>query len=888
MQPNNSIIYNNPRNGRQALRITLTLSLMTMAIHAAFAADVANAPATDSSVAEAPMESITVAGQRRTAATRSRARQEQALNIINTTSQEEIRKLPDFNGGEAAARLPGVSLYVGTGQGRYIYIRGLDSDLTGTTYAGIHLPPTNPVTPQGGGRAFAFDSFPAGMIGTMTVTKTNVPAQDAEALGGTIEITPKRLAADEERFLDFRVGTGRRNARGTGLADLSVTGGVRFGGADNSPGGGMHAYSDKPFSFVGSLTYFQDQSGTDNWAASFANKGGMPDRAWSGFNQAYYRFHRATIGGGAELAYQPDADTRFYARYLHSGYREIVNRQKQTFKLSGTPAQEADGSLSSATTFDKSVRSMDERVSLDLFQVGGENRVGAAKLDYHLAYTEGKDWRPHDTATTFSAKPAGARLVYNNQDDLKYPSYRVSGADQLDPGLYKLSQLTDNTQTYKTEEWSGALNASMPAQLFAGASDEELKFGAAARYRTTTHTIDPYNSSAVPGLNMRQFIEGDPVSYYNGHYQNGYNLNPDAIWALFDHGNGAGFKGTATDAVSGLASRSRSTENVFAAYAQEQLRYGKLSLIGGLRVEATRANYGGYVTNPGLTAADPIQRGKNYVDLFPSLQARYTLQSALVARASYSRTIARPGFNQASPSATIDAALFQVSQGNPDLKPTISDNFDLSLERYLGQGGVLSLGLFDKQLSNYIVANTQTVNFLSSDPLFGALAGTPSRVISYTNLSSAHARGLELNYDQHYKMLPGWMSGLGTSFNWTHVRSKGELRPGESAALPSTARNTYNAQLYWEGERASARLAANYIGRSLSAIGKSAATDQFTEGRLSMDFGAGYVINRHLSAYVAARNLLDTANTTTEGNSRRVTQRETYGKTLMLGLTGHY
>jgi outer membrane receptor for ferrienterochelin and colicin len=136
------------------------------------------------------LDRVTVQSARRpNAAVVSRAKQEVAPNIINTTSEEEIRKLPDFNAGEAAARLPGVSLEVDTGQGRFVNIRGLDADLTSTTYAGIHLPPTNPVTPQGGGRAFAFDTFPTGMIGSVTVTKTNKPEQDAEALGGTIEIT---------------------------------------------------------------------------------------------------------------------------------------------------------------------------------------------------------------------------------------------------------------------------------------------------------------------------------------------------------------------------------------------------------------------------------------------------------------------------------------------------------------------------------------------------------------------------------------------------------------------------------------------------------------------------------------------------------------------------
>jgi TonB-dependent receptor len=276
------------------------------------------------------------------------------------------------------------------------------------------------------------------------------------------------------------------------------------------------------------------------------------------------------------------------------------------------------------------------------------------------------------------------------------------------------------------------------------------------------------------------------------------------------------------------------------------------------------------------------------VNLFPSLQARYEFTPTTIGRASYSSTIARPGFNQANPAATIDPNLFLVSQGNPNLKPTVSQNFDLSLERYLDRGGIISLGVFDKELSNYIVANTRTALFSPNDPLFGSLAGTPTQVLSYTNIPSARVQGLEFDYDQHYTMLPGFLSGLGTSFNWTHVNSSGQIRPGETGSLPSTARNTYNAQVYWENERFSVRLAGYYVGRMLSAVGKTAATDRYTERRFSLDLGASYALTKNVSVYVAARNLLDTPVTATEGTSNRVIQRETYGKTFLIGLSGSF
>ena len=141
------------------------------------------------------LEEVLVMGQRTTVEV-ARAAQQQAPNLIELTTAEQIQKLPDVNTGEAVRRLPGISLETDTGEGRYVNIRGLDADLNSTTFGGLRLPPTNTSSPSGAGRAVAFDSIPVGFIGAITLTKSNLPEQDAEALGGTIDITPKTAPQD--------------------------------------------------------------------------------------------------------------------------------------------------------------------------------------------------------------------------------------------------------------------------------------------------------------------------------------------------------------------------------------------------------------------------------------------------------------------------------------------------------------------------------------------------------------------------------------------------------------------------------------------------------------------------------------------------------------------
>jgi Carboxypeptidase regulatory-like domain/TonB-dependent Receptor Plug Domain len=88
------------------------------------------------------LQQITVLAQRTPIAI-ARAAQLEAPNLVNITTYEEIRKIPDVSVAEAVRRIPGISLETDEGEGRYVNCRGLDADLNSTTFGGLRLPPTN-------------------------------------------------------------------------------------------------------------------------------------------------------------------------------------------------------------------------------------------------------------------------------------------------------------------------------------------------------------------------------------------------------------------------------------------------------------------------------------------------------------------------------------------------------------------------------------------------------------------------------------------------------------------------------------------------------------------------------------------------------------------------
>src|ERR1700733_14856562 len=137
-------------------------------------------------------------------------RQLQAPNLINVQAAETIEKYPDFNAAEALGRIPGVSLSSDTGEGRFVNIRGVDANLNGATYGGVVLLNTNAggTAAGGGGRAVEFDTIPTGAIDGIVVTKTRLPDQEGEGLGGTIELTPRSAANITKPFLEGDIGWG--------------------------------------------------------------------------------------------------------------------------------------------------------------------------------------------------------------------------------------------------------------------------------------------------------------------------------------------------------------------------------------------------------------------------------------------------------------------------------------------------------------------------------------------------------------------------------------------------------------------------------------------------------------------------------------------------------
>jgi len=854
------------------------------------------------------LESITVLAQRTSIAV-AREAQYEAPNLVNITTFEEIRKLPDVSVAEAVRRIPGISLETDEGEGRYVNCRGLDADLNSTTFGGLRLPPTNNASPFGGYRAVTLDSIPIGLVGAITVTKSNLPSQDAEALGCTIEITPKTAPQNGAPFIQGNVGSGYEPLRGTGIIDVAVTAGGRFGGPGKPSDSDVTAYSDRPFSVVLTATYYDDQRGFDDVEPAYFDdtaRGavpgptGHPYDAINGIDFRDYELHRKRHGYGIDLGYQPNSDNSWYIRGFDAGYTEKYVRPYLHLTPDGNTVLNADGTitdtLNAPGAITKNLRDERETSRDRVFVLGGKNIIGDNTLDYRVGYTKGTWDKFYDENSQYTyMPPAGSNIsyTYNLSGQGHTPNQTVTGANYLDPTQYQLTGANNSSAVNFDKELSFATNFDMPLR-WGGFDREDLKVGASARLRKKRTTANSLSYPSLTPVPLSTAASSAPETYYNNRYPIGVDIAPGFLQANFGPGVQApppNPGALSPDLLSDLQQFLDAKENVYALYGQYQMNIGPFGLVGGVRVERTTDKSNAYqVTktfndpaNPTFEqdTVTPVTASKSYTDAFPSLQAKYEIQPKLITRATWSSTLARPGFNQSNVAKTIDFGSSQVTVGNPNLKPAKANSFDLTIEKYLESAGILSFGVFDKEFKDYIVPNQTGFETVPG-------TATPLRLFTFSNVNKSHARGAEFNWEQRFKNLPGILGGLGASANYTFVDSRIEIRPGEFSTLPSASKNTWNAAAFYEQYGLGLRVVAYSTSADLFSIGSQKSGDVWNATRTSMDFGSTYAFTEHWTAYFNAKNLLDTPHKFYQGTFERVIQREFYGQTYQVGVRFDY
>ena len=178
----------------------------------------------DASLAvSAKSEEVSVVADRPHGEAEAINRQRTSDNILQVLPSDVITSLPNANIADAVGRLPSVTLERDEGEGKYVQIRGTEPRLNAVTIDGILVP-----APEDNVRQVKLDTIPADIVESVEVNKTLSANQDAEAIGGSVNLVTK--TAGDQPTLSLGVIGGFTPILNTrAIAQVSGTVGQRFG-----------------------------------------------------------------------------------------------------------------------------------------------------------------------------------------------------------------------------------------------------------------------------------------------------------------------------------------------------------------------------------------------------------------------------------------------------------------------------------------------------------------------------------------------------------------------------------------------------------------------------------------------------------------------------------
>src|SRR6202045_3137892 len=146
-----------------------------------------------------------------------------ADDIVQVLPERVITSLPNTNVADAVGRAPSVSLERDEGEGKYVQIRGTEPRLSNVTFNGVNVP-----SPEGTVRNIKLDAVPANLVERIEVFKTLSASQDADGIGGTVNLVTR--TAGEKASYNFGGQGGYTPIQGGGtLGGFDGTVGKRFG-----------------------------------------------------------------------------------------------------------------------------------------------------------------------------------------------------------------------------------------------------------------------------------------------------------------------------------------------------------------------------------------------------------------------------------------------------------------------------------------------------------------------------------------------------------------------------------------------------------------------------------------------------------------------------------
>ncbi len=779
------------------------------------------------------LEEVIVTGMR-LANRRGIAIKRNSGTIIDALSTDDLAQTVDLNIADVLRRLPGVNTIFDEDEGRYVTVRGLESNFTLFTFDGIQLASVDP-----GSRRVNTEMIPPTAVKQLEVIKTLTPELEGNAIGGHVNLVTRSAFDDKDGFrlnvngeLGFYSSTSVPNGH-TGPSPKISAGMTKIFGPNEEFGIvlGSYYYDKKrdQSKFQNINLYEADDGHTaidDPWAQDYTNE--IARRSLMGKfefkpSDAFHAFAGATW---------------FDYQYDEVRYRNTIDGNGQAF---GTGFLE--GSYDNGDAQHR-VNTFPIHLTVKTYNSGFEYRPNYLHLvEFDTGYSVGTNDVPGLQVRWTTPNSDEAGFAYSLADgESGVPRITVANPSFIsDLSNYTLNRVAFSEFNMREDVFTikGAYGYNMEA-------DDGIGFKVGGRYRELDKIYQneyvDYRPSDGVVISGEDFISTTfeiplagytvPISDYvaaNEFRQDNINLfdvlrpDGDNIGKDFDL-----------------------EEDVKAIFGMVRYASGPLTVIGGLRYEKTETNVRFFSNSNGVY--EQITRAGSYSDMLPSVTVTYELDENKRIRAAYSQALGRPDFSDLAGAGSVgryeflppavvtpdpddnepwDILYARVRLSNANLEPRRSDNFDIAFDWFIGKDHFFSVAGFHKNINGYIFDATQTITDLS-DPRFDGLTlegtgnlalGGELEVIQPINTESAKVTGVEVQYYREtFDFLPGFLKNTGLTFNATLLDGSVNLPSGDTSNLIQQPNFQMNASLLYTKGKFEGRLAFAHRSRYINSL----------------------------------------------------------------------
>ncbi len=741
-----------------------------------------------------------------------------STGIFDGLSYEQIKLTVASTSSDLMGKIVGVSVK----QNKFVNVRGVEERYNIATLNGSFLP-----SPEPDKKAFTFDLIPSGLVQSIRVVKTFSPDLPGNFSGGfidikTIEFSDTMIssgdlsisAIPDATFKKFFVyGMDRLNLFGTSRNQINGLPSNFPEDITRVPVEERNVYAREIKNLWNKNSFYN----LPNFRTSFLSSGKL---LLNGFNYSFGLVYEGSSHKRNFEVYEYEGDwskrfefegNRVLREVRLAGLIDLKYRfSKQVFGVRGFMVGMFEDESAQMRGFQYTDQGAEQihmairfnQRNLYFGQIYGENNFGNFNFRWQGSIS-----------SISNIEPDTRRLVYGrdmNDPDAKFTVVLGPQANFKNGGILS-SDLKDNARELRT---------SVKFPIFGINVKTGLDFWETRRNFTFRLIGVVVNLNGVTDWRM-YYLPADSIFVPKNFNRNGFSL----------------------DEYKAGTNRYKAYDRNLASYLllEVPFRLGNqiFNIATGFRAEKVNQN----IYTKDFAGFNDVLIAKNYFDILPSVELKYSPTYMVNVKLSYSQTINKPELREISPFAYFDFYTQTSVRGDSSLRRALVFNYDLRFEIFSTGEDMISIGAFHKHINSPIEKVIVSGSALGSERTF-------------KNARFADVTGLEIEFVKN-------IFGIKLIGNLTFSKSRVDVEATEGTIarkgrhLQGQAPYLANLLLIYEKpeSRFNISLSYNYTGPRVFDVATQYTDDIVEQARYQVDFKLGYKLSKILNLSLIGKNV---------------------------------